>query len=93
MGHFAHDQTPRPAEAGLRRIGRGRLEVPGGVPTVSQVNDWGQATRLRTELDDAPSSLDKRLTPTAPPSGTAVRPHTQGDPLEGTPNGCDRRTP
>ena len=54
---------------GLRRIGRGRLEVPGGVPTVSQVNDWGQATRLRTELDDAPSSLDKRLTPTTPPAG------------------------
>ena len=54
---------------GLRRIGRGRLEVPGGVPTVSQVNDWGQATRLRTELDDAPSSLEKRLTPTTPPAG------------------------
>ena len=54
---------------GLRRLGRGRLEVPGGVPTVSQVNDWGQATRLRTELDDAPSSLEKRLTPTTPPAG------------------------
>ena len=54
---------------GLRRIGRGRLEVPGGVPTVSQVNDRGQATRLRTELDDAPSSLEKRLTPTTPPAG------------------------
>ena len=54
---------------GLRRIGRGRLEVPGGVPTVSQVNDWGQATRLRTELDDAPSSVEKRLTPTTPPAG------------------------
>ena len=38
---------------GLRRIGRGRLEVPGGVPTVSPVNDSAQETRLRTELDDA----------------------------------------
>ena len=54
---------------GLRRIGRGRLEVPGGVPTVSPGNDRGQDTRLRTELDDAPSCLDKRLTPTAPPTG------------------------
>jgi hypothetical protein len=54
---------------GLRRIGRGRLEVPGGVPTVGPVNDSGQETGLRTELDDAPSSLDKRLTPTTPPAG------------------------
>ena len=54
---------------GLRRIGRGRLEVPGGVPTGSPGNDRGQDTRLRTELDDAPSSLDKRLTPTTPPAG------------------------
>jgi hypothetical protein len=54
---------------GLRRIGRGRLEVPGGVPTVGPVNDSGQETGLRTELDDAPSSLDKRLAPTTPPAG------------------------
>lgn len=54
---------------GLRRIGRGRLEVPGGVPTGSPVNDRGQDTRVRTELDDAPSCVDKRLAPTAPPTG------------------------
>ena len=54
---------------GLRRIGRGRLEVPHGVPTDSPVNDRGDDTRLRTELDDAPSSLGKRLTPTTPPAG------------------------
>ena len=53
----------------LRRIGRGRLEVPGGVPTGSPGNDRGQDTRLRTELDAAPSCLDKRLAPTAPPTG------------------------
>ena len=53
----------------LRRIGRGRLEVRGGVPTGSSGNDRGQDTRLRTELDDAPSCLDKRLAPTAPPTG------------------------
>jgi hypothetical protein len=54
---------------GLRRIGRGRLEVPHGVPTDSPVNDRGHDTRLRTELDDAHSSLEKRLTPTTPPAG------------------------
>ena len=54
---------------GLRGIGRGRLEKPGGVPTGSPGNDRGQDTRLRTELDDAPSSLEKRLTPTTPPAG------------------------
>ena len=54
---------------GLRRIGRGRLEVPHGVPTDSPVNNRGHDTRLRTELDDAPSSLEKRLTPTTPPAG------------------------
>jgi len=53
----------------LRRIGRGRLEVPGGVPTGNPANDRGQDTRLRTELDAAPSCLDKRLAPTAPPTG------------------------
>jgi len=54
---------------GLRRIGRGRLEVPHGVPTDSPVNNRGHDTRLRTELDDAHSSLEKRLTPTTPPAG------------------------
>lgn len=54
---------------GLRRVGRGRLDLPGGVPTAGTVNDRGHDTRLRTELDGAPSSLDERLAPTAPPTG------------------------
>jgi len=53
----------------LRRIGRGRLEVGGGVPNGSPVNDRGHDTRLRTELDDAPSSLEKRLPLMGPPKG------------------------
>jgi len=54
---------------GLRRIGRGRLDAPGGVPTAGPLNDRGHDARPRTGLDDAPSSLDKRLAPTAPPPG------------------------
>lgn len=54
---------------GLHRIGRGRLDVPGGIPTAGPVNDRGHDIRLRTELDDAPSSLNKRLAPTGPPTG------------------------
>ncbi len=52
----------------LRKIGRGSLEAGGDVPNGRPASDRGHDTRLRIELDDAPSSLEKRSTPT-PPSG------------------------
>jgi hypothetical protein len=51
---------------GLRRIGRGRNEVHPGPLFDPAAKDDDQGTRLRTELDDAPSSLNKRLAPAAP---------------------------
>ena len=54
---------------GLRRIGRGRSEVPTGQPADLAADDREQGTRLRTELDDAPSSLERRLAQAALPTG------------------------
>jgi hypothetical protein len=53
----------------LRRIGRGRHEVHPGSKANLAVDDREQGMRLRTELDDAPSSLGQRLAPMAQPAG------------------------
>jgi len=51
---------------GLRSIGRGHSYGRDVSRPNHAGNDGGRDTRLRTELDDAPSPLDKRPAPTAP---------------------------
>lgn len=51
---------------GLRSIGRGRSDGHDVSRASHAGNDGERDTRLRTELDDVPSSLDKRPAPTAP---------------------------
>lgn len=51
---------------GLRSIGRGHSDGHDVSRANHAGNDGERDTRLRTELDDAPSSLDKRPAPTAP---------------------------
>jgi hypothetical protein len=57
---------------GLRSIGRGTSYGHDVSKASHALNDRDLDTRLRTELDDAPSSLDKR----PPPSGPSPRPST-----------------
>lgn len=54
---------------GLRSIGRGHSDGHDVSRGNHAVNDRERDTRLRTELDDAPSSLDKRSAPSAPSTG------------------------
>lgn len=51
---------------GLRSIGRGHSDGHDVSRANHAVSHRERDTRLRTELDDAPSSLDKRPAPTAP---------------------------
>lgn len=59
---------------GLRSIGRGHSDPQDGSQANRAVNDRECDVRLRSELDDAPSSLDKRPAPSVPsPSSSTGR--------------------